>query len=557
MSKLQLCVSEVEWTTFKPLLCHPCIKRLNIAYSFKKQCVQSAGVLKNYVELVKESQKKNESQNVAKVEQTLPQGGTYMLLPHQKYVKILVGSQNQGTTGNTFQNVFLNLIPTTSLTTVPNNIDNGNVQKNKDTNQNVFLNLNNTFQKFIPITSVDPPPLKKTEITKKEPDPVHSTSITVNQLLIDSNAEEMSVEIDPTSFLSLEHEEPSNSTDGDDFKADWDELIIKQKIDPKNPKLNGTIATNGKGNVSNFVPILPKEDFFLSGAHFLSGSFQQGDFNCETCQKTFPSVKILKQHIKHYHLGKLPFKCENCYSEFLTREEYNHCLKRHNNELDCMENNSLTLKDFSGNAPYENDALSISIIAETPADHNLVPNENGDYVCDVCKRIFNSSTGLLRHKVRKHHQKNRKKYFIKGMKNAKCDICNREFSTQSYMQLHRKLHLRDDIGYKYKVLGKSKYKEISDTEGDDAKNKEENGEGDLKKDSEGNESGAQDTDSSSENEIEIPKKNRKLESDRAQNSIVDNDTCSNNIRNLDEENETDSSDEESLKIDDQLGEDDN
>lgn len=98
MSKLQLCVSEVEWTAFKPLLCHPCIKRLNIAYSFKKQCVQSAGVLKNYVELVKESQRKNESQNTTKSQNT-GQGNAYMLLPNQKYVKILVGSQNQGTTG--------------------------------------------------------------------------------------------------------------------------------------------------------------------------------------------------------------------------------------------------------------------------------------------------------------------------------------------------------------------------------------------------------------------------------------------------------------------------
>nr|CAH7736307.1 unnamed protein product [Callosobruchus chinensis] len=134
MSKLQHCVSEVEWAAFKPLLCHPCIKRLNIAYGFKKQCVQSAGVLKNYVELVKESQKKIESQtpHAGKADPLASPGGAYMLLPNQKYVKIMVGGQNQ-VSNNSFQNVFLNLIPTASLNAPAPAADHS-----KDNNQNVF-----------------------------------------------------------------------------------------------------------------------------------------------------------------------------------------------------------------------------------------------------------------------------------------------------------------------------------------------------------------------------------------------------------------------------------
>lgn len=42
------------------------------------------------------------------------------------------------------------------------------------------------------------------------------------------------------------------------------------------------------------------------------------------------------------------------------------------------------------------------------------------------------------------------------MKNAKCDICNREFSTQSYLQLHIKLHYRKS-DYRLKVFEKAKY----------------------------------------------------------------------------------------------------
>ncbi|KAJ8960895.1 hypothetical protein NQ318_020194 [Aromia moschata] len=442
MSKLQLCVSEVEWTVFKPLLCHPCIKRLNIAYSFKKQCVQSAGVLKNYVELVKESQKKNESQNAVKGENVIPTtGGAYMLLPNQKYVKILVGSQNQGT--NTFQNVFLNLIPATTLNPVTP-ADNSNTSKSKDTNQNVFLNLNNTFQKFIPLAPPveppPPPPPKKIDVPKP-------LNVNVNQLLTESKSEELSVEIDPTVFGLEEDEDESND---EEDANDYDEVISQAKITLKDFKSNGEKVQNGKDDHKYYVPILPKhqDDFLTSGQHFLFSSTENpGAFVCESCQKPFASKKLLKAHINQFHLGKLPFKCEYCYAEFATRSEYDFCAKSHRIESDAL-NKSLTLRDF---------ANASSNFSASDVEANVPASENGEYVCDVCRRPFNSSTGLLRHKVRKHNQKNKKKYFIKGMKNAKCDICNREFSTQSYMQLHKKLHLRDDIGYKYKVFGKSKY----------------------------------------------------------------------------------------------------
>ncbi|KAJ8921025.1 hypothetical protein NQ315_015821 [Exocentrus adspersus] len=457
MSKLQLCVSEVEWTVYKPLLCHPCIKRLNIAYSFKKQCVQSAGVLKNYVELVKESQKKNESQNAIKGENIIPTaGGAYMLLPNQKYVKILVGAQNQGT--NTFQNVFLNLIPAATLNSVAP-IDNLNTGKSKDTNQNVFLNLNNTFQKFIPLAPpIDPP---------KKLEPAKPLNVNVNQLLTESTSEELSVEIDPTVF-GLDEDEDSNEEEDNN---DYDEVISQAKITLKDFKSNGERIQNGKEDQKYYVPILPKhqqDDFLTSGQHFLFSSTEgTGSCVCETCQKSFTSKKILKAHIKDFHLGKMPFKCEFCYLEYATRSEYEFCVKTHRVDSDAL-NKSLTLRDFANNPQNLNASLS-----QLEAETSFVMSENGEYLCDVCQRPFNSSTGLLRHKVRKHNQKNKKKYFIKGMKNAKCDICNREFSTQSYMQLHRKLHMRDDIGYKYKVFGKSKYGDKEGLFKEDKDNKEE------------------------------------------------------------------------------------
>ncbi|CAG9853920.1 unnamed protein product [Phyllotreta striolata] len=444
MSKLQQCVSEVEWTVFKPLLCHPCIKRLNIAHSFKKQCIHSAGVLKNYVELVKESQKKTESQNTIKAENVLAStGGTYMLLPNQKYVKILVGGQNQG--ANTFQNVFLNLIPASTLNPIITTAS--NTTKTKDNNQNVFLNINNAIQKIVPVSQ------SPAEVLKKSPE-LQKPSVNVNQLLTESKSEELSVEIDPTVFGL---EEGDNDSTEEELN-DYDEVISQAKINLKDIKAaNGEKLQNGKEDQKYYVPILPKtqDDFFSSGQHFLfSQTENSGAFVCEQCQKSFATKKLLKAHINQFHLGKLPFKCEYCYLEFATRNEYELCLKTHRSEAETLDK-SLTLRDFSTNASSLNEQL-------TELEANIEPTENGEYICDVCKRPFSSSTGLLRHKVRKHNQKNKKKYFIKGMKNAKCDICNREFSTQSYMQLHKKLHMRDDFGYKYKVFGKSKYNVVTE-----------------------------------------------------------------------------------------------
>lgn len=378
--------------------------------------------MKNYAQIVKDNQKKNESPNKPTENvQQIP----CMILPNQKFVKILVNTQNQTGGANSFQNVFLNLIPTTNLTNATTPTITDTTTKTKDTNQNVFLNINNTFQKFVPIAPNDG--------TKKD------LNKTVNQLLTESKTEELSVELDPLDFTLDESEDRNELDEG---QQDWDELISPSKIDSKRPEngVNGNKPLLLKHN--NYVPILPKQDeFSSSGQHFLSPAFESsgGEFACERCKKTFHSMVRLRNHIKLLHMEKMPFKCDVCSAEYFLRSDYENCLKRHGAPAQ-----SLTLQDFPSPAP-------------DITDEELKPTESGEYVCDICKRLFNSSTGLLRHKVRKHNQKNKKKYFIKGVKNARCDICNREFSTQSYMQLHRKLHLRDDIGYKYKVFGRSKY----------------------------------------------------------------------------------------------------
>lgn len=322
--------------------------------------------MKSYLDLLQEKQQK---QNEIKCE-TVPQGGTIMLLPNQKFVKILVGGNTQNPT-NTFQNVFLNLIP--AINTV-----NSNENTNKDTNENVFVTVNNGANMFVPIVPA--------------PEGVKSDQIVFNE----SKTEEVSVEIDPMCFTGMELLEETDEGDSTN-NQDWDDIISSVKIEPGEKKQsNGDKISDEKVIYDSFVPILPKcDDFGTSGQHFLySNTENLGELTCETCLRNFSSLKHLKQHIREFHMG-----------------------------------NILTLKDFK-NEQSQNEELEACL------------QSNGTYKCNICKRLFSSATGLLRHKVRKHNQKNRKKYFIKGMKNARCDICNRAFSTNSYMQLHRKLHLR-------------------------------------------------------------------------------------------------------------------
>ncbi|XP_001814896.2 zinc finger protein 227 [Tribolium castaneum] len=454
MSKLQYCVSGVEWNLFKPLLCHPCIKRLNITYNFKKQCLQSASVLKSYVSLVTKSNGENEQpEGVTVVDPS--QSNAYMMLPNQKYIKIVVGPQTQ----NTFQNVFLNVVPTTTISPVP--ID------NKDTNQNVFLNINNTFQRYVPTIENQ------------------VANLNVSQLFTESKSEELSVEIDPTDFGLGDEGNSETEEDPENGINDWEDVISAMKIASRSngATSNGKHLDPAKTTFGTYVPILPKQtdekmDFSNSGEHFLSPQlYSPLDFNCETCQKPFTSRLGLRFHIKNFHMGKYPFKCDYCRNEYMCRVEYEACMKYHKSESD-----SLTLNDFKDTSLEPDKGAT----TESEAKPDLT-----DLVCDICHRQFNSPSGLLRHKVRKHNQKSKKKYFIKGMKNAKCDICNREFSTQSYMQLHRKLHLRDDVGYKYKVFGRTRYlqekkAEESEQKSDNQDTSNKEGEAEVKKEEESN-----------------------------------------------------------------------
>lgn len=428
-----------------------------------------------------EKQEPVDSSTKCEKEESLNKQNAYIrVVPDQKLLKLFVGQQSAP---NSFQNVFLNLIPTNTTSAVQDNNAGRFVAQNpsvKDANRNVFLNINNTFQRFIPVPQNVPKPLIE--------------DVNLSKILTESKTEELSVEIDPTDFGCMSEESPVTHTEQPE--KDWEDLITGTKIHaaadttvprlvPLKPHSEPAEISDGKaGNIlNNYVPILPKPNTFLSGeitneekyeffngGHFLTPKespavYNEGSFACELCDRNFDNLKVLRYHIKQFHLGKFPYKCDFCFSEFAARAMYDIHMEKHKLEGDSfITKESLTLQDFP--------AAEISIIktpvVETPKA--VTQTENGDmleFACDLCTSAFSSANGLFRHKARKHNQKTKKKYFIKGMKNARCDICNRDFSTQSYLQLHKKLHLRNGPNYKGKIF-KNKYaKTVNNDSADD------------------------------------------------------------------------------------------
>lgn len=478
-----------DWNSNSILLCQPCIRRLNTSYDFKKQCILSAQTWKAYLELLSESQKKNESQTSSKEEEkdadknkTNP---IIRVVPNQKFLKLYVGPQ-AGQNQTSFQNVFLNIIPANALkpaqqegstTTTTTTVSPFVVPNVKDGGRNVFLNLNNAFQRFIPVATTEKDATAKTE--KKD-------DVNVTQILTETKTEELSVEIDPTDFGCMSEDSPVQPS-SDSNEKDWEEVISGTKIQALIDTVPSLVPISGSSdknfNKSPYVPIVPKPNSFESpndeekydffnGGHFLTPKesiekMTELNFTCELCDRMFDTMKNLRFHIKQFHLGKFPYKCDFCYSEFANRGAYNIHLEKHKCPTDTFHaKETLTLKDF----PISDTPPPLVPTTQTSDVEMQSKSENEEleiHNCDVCGMSFQSANGLVRHKVRKHNQKTKKKYFIKGMKNARCDICNRDFSTQSYLQIHLKLHEKKGPNYRGKVF-RNKYIHTPSTENGNA-----------------------------------------------------------------------------------------
>lgn len=554
------------------MMCDRCIERLNSAFEFKRQCLKSAEKWNTYTKQLNEAQEnkvfsqvyvslsrndvkqelvdeyvKFQNEESKKAKPTIRVKTAQQLYPP---LPNIILTTNNTTSSNTFQNVFINLIPSTAIKYQPpnlafvNKINTNNVKlpqpqlvrpQIKETNQNMFLNINNTLHKILPIvtTSKDlkPTAIQIPSITPLSPlSPILQKSVELGKdvvkSLTNSKSEELSVEIDPTCFES--DEEGHLSEGNSNIAKDWEELISTNKIPSELSKINmkksnipvpalvkladatplhvpvGIRMTTNTNNVDpltctaqsiptdNFLGIKP--DFkitpemeeqmieFLNVDHFMAPkadgeslpNYTVRYFTCEQCGHVCETIKSLKYHIKQFHLGKFLHKCKFCWSEYPLKAQFDAHMQKHALEIaeEGFAKETITLADLSTQNesvlfPQINLYGSLNTnnpaVVEPPQPVEEIVEDNAlkvRYKCDLCRKSFVNYQGLQHHKIKKHDTapQVRKKYFIKGMKNAKCDICNREFSTQSYLQLHIKLHFRKN-DYRLKVFNKEKYLE--------------------------------------------------------------------------------------------------
>ncbi|KAF5304456.1 hypothetical protein FQA39_LY09652 [Lamprigera yunnana] len=466
VNKLKLCVSEVEWSTNNTILmCIECIEKLNNAYDFKNQCLQSTKVFENYIQEGNKSGNTESNNmvsgitintNIKDVSRNLKEN--YISQSHldQTQPKSIFSQLPNIiiTPNNTFQNIFFNVIPP-AVKYRSNQEQNSN---SKDTNHNVFLNIN-TLHKIIPISPTNP----------DTPTPKLLEDVNISKILTESKSEELSVEIDPMCFECSSEDDTQtlseNSTD-----KDWEDLISSNKIHPDNLKQELDITNDNLVSlpVNKFVPIRPKLNSsgshlfpelqqngieFFNVDHFMADKQQIKYVVCEECGHACETIKSLHLHIKQLHKGNFPYKCNQCSSVYALLSQFELHTRKHDlQKSDLVE--MITLDNLS----QQNEST-----ATPPTDPNIDAVENFEegeinadleYKCDLCTYSFNNTQALSQHKIKKHQT--RRKYFVKGMKNAKCHICNREFSTQSYLQLHIKLHFRKN-DYRLKVFNKDRY----------------------------------------------------------------------------------------------------
>ncbi|KAM7342532.1 uncharacterized protein ACRADG_009922 isoform 1-T1 [Cochliomyia hominivorax] len=153
---------------------------------------------------------------------------------------------------------------------------------------------------------------------------------------------------------------------------------------------------------------------------------------CSHCYKCFPNDYELKNHLleeQNHNLG-WPYKCVLCKECYTDSDDYefHRGLQHYEEILRCKYCN----RTFFQRNKY-NHHVSVHQFGE-----GLLP---GKHVCDICGKIFPTSSRLMGHK--KYH----------GEKKHKCHLCSKSFYGNSLLMRHLKRH-RNEFDLICEVCGK-------------------------------------------------------------------------------------------------------
>lgn len=148
---------------------------------------------------------------------------------------------------------------------------------------------------------------------------------------------------------------------------------------------------------------------------------------CEICAKDFASKYTFKAHVKTHEVRPRPFECTRCNKTFLSQQNLNQHEQTHNGikEYVCHQ---------CGKAFGSPHNLEV---------HNIVHTGYKPYICKMCGKPF-----ARKAEIRDHERTHT------GEKPYQCEFCGATFSQRSNLQSHKRATHYNDKRYKCDECGK-------------------------------------------------------------------------------------------------------
>lgn len=176
---------------------------------------------------------------------------------------------------------------------------------------------------------------------------------------------------------------------------------------------------------------------------------------CETCGKRYSSRNLLEEHI-NTHTGVRPYVCENCGKDFASKYTYKAHVKTHEvrpRPFECSQCNktflsqqNLNQHERTHNGIKEYVCHQCGKAFGSPHNlevHNIVHTGYKPYICRMCGKAF-----ARKAEIRDHERTHT------GEKPYQCEFCGATFSQRSNLQSHKRATHYNDKRYKCDDCGK-------------------------------------------------------------------------------------------------------